>query len=102
MADDTLAVKIVAQIEGLLAGLKNAEHAIASLTAPVQNLALTLGTLGEAFAAAFAVERVAEFAEKFAELGEKALNTAFTLGASVEETDRVTTARAAPEAVASS
>jgi hypothetical protein len=89
---DEIAVRIVAEVEGLLAGLKNAEHAIEGMTAPVQHLSEYLTKLGEAFAAAFAVERVAELAEHFADLGEKALNTAFILGTTVEESDRVTTA----------
>jgi hypothetical protein len=89
---DDIVVNIVAQVEGLLSGLQTAAHEIEGLTAPVQNLAETLGKLSEAFAAAFAVEKIAEFAEKFAELGEKALNTAFILGSTVEESDRVTTA----------
>jgi hypothetical protein len=89
---DDIVVNIVAQVEGLLSGLQTAAHEIEGLTAPVQSLAETLGKLSEAFAAAFAVEKIAEFAEKFAELGEKALNTAFILGTTVQESDRVTTA----------
>jgi hypothetical protein len=82
VADDRVTVVFGAQVAELIAGVTEAKEAIESIAAPVHNFVAALGGVAEAIAAAFAVERIAEFAEKFAELGEKAQNTAFLLGAS--------------------
>src|SRR5215471_16485606 len=89
---DEIAVRIVAQVEGLVAGVEQAKTEISGFAASVNEIKESFTGVGEAFAAAFAVHQVAEFADKFAELGEKALNTAFVLGATVKESDQVTAA----------
>ncbi|MFZ3353132.1 MAG: hypothetical protein WA268_19955 [Xanthobacteraceae bacterium] len=55
------------------------------LTSPLRGVYDNLGEIAEAFAAAFAVERIAEFVTRFAELGEQITRTSAMLGMSTKE-----------------
>jgi methyl-accepting chemotaxis protein len=73
-------VKFGASIEGLTAGVNRVKEQIEGLRAPVENFLSSLSGVGEAIGAAFVVEKLAEFVEKFGEVAEKAENTAAAIG----------------------
>src|SRR5216684_1725984 len=73
MADPSITVRFGAQIGELLGGVKEIEHAIAGLRAPIDNFVGSLKGIGEALGIAFAVDKVKEFAKAAAELGDNAV-----------------------------
>jgi hypothetical protein len=84
MADDVTVV-FGASIAGLVAGVAEAKEAIEGLRAPVDSFVSSLSGIAEALGAAFAVEKIREFAVEMAELGARTLDTAYILGQSVGE-----------------
>ncbi len=85
MADDDVQVRFGAAIAGLLAGIEQAKDAIQSLTAPITAIHSSFKELGEAAAAAFAVHEIADFVEKFANLGTQTERAATLLGTSASQ-----------------
>jgi hypothetical protein len=92
MADDNIVVRISAQVGELVAGLAEAKEAVAGFGEAIGSLIGGLGGGLEAVITALGLKEIKELAESMAELGEQALNTAFILGTTVEESDQVTTA----------
>lgn len=84
MADD-VQVRFGASIEGAIAGIKQVTEQLGAMTAPITELQEAFRELTEVFAAAFAVEKIAEFTEAFANLGTQTQRTATMLGISASE-----------------
>jgi hypothetical protein len=85
MSDSEVEVQFGGDASGALASMSQVRHALMGLTEPIRGVYDNLGELAEAFAAAFAIEKIAEFVEKFAEMGEQINRTAAMIGASVEQ-----------------
>ena len=64
MSDDDVSLKFGASLEGLQAGIEEAKEQVESLSGPISEIVSSFGELGEALATAFAVEKIAEFAEE--------------------------------------
>lgn len=84
MADD-VQVRFGASIGELISGVDQVKESILSIAEPVLKVKEAIFGLGEAFAAAFGVEKVAEFYEKMAELGERTEVTMKIFGQSSRE-----------------
>ncbi len=85
MADD---VKVIfgANITGLVAGVEQIKGEIEGLNSMVGGITSTFTEVGEAVAAAFAVERLASFVEHLADMGSQLESTSAQLGFSTEKT----------------
>src|SRR5580658_5137626 len=79
MADDWQ-VQFGASIGALVEGIEGIKDKLTEITAPIQSLKGAFEELQEAMIAAFAVHEVEEFFEKFAEFGQKTIDTAIELG----------------------
>jgi hypothetical protein len=77
---DNVAVVFSAQIGQLIDGVAAVKESILSIAEPIAAVQESLGAFGEAFAAAFAVEKIAGFFEHFAELGTQTQQAATLLG----------------------
>lgn len=84
MARPDIEVIFGAQIAGLVAGVKEAEEAIKSLRAPVDEFVEGLKGVSEALGIAFAYEKVKEWITEAAEAGEHAVNLGAALNLSAE------------------
>lgn len=84
MADD-VQVRFGASIGELISGVDQVKESILSIAEPVLKVKEAIFGLGEAFAAAFGVEKIAEFYEKMAELGERTEVTMKIFGMSSRE-----------------
>lgn len=84
MADD-VSVIFSAQIGQLIDGVAEVKESILSIGETLSSVQDALGEFGEAFVAAFAVEKVAGFFEHFAELGQQTAVAASLLGVSTEQ-----------------
>lgn len=84
MADDVQVV-FSAQIGQLIDGVAQVKESILSIAEPAKELVSAFSEVGEAMLAAFAVERVEAFFEKFAELGAATLRNAAMLGVTTEQ-----------------
>jgi len=84
MSDDVKVQFGVANEEAISA-LNQVRFAIEGLTDPLRAVRSTLGEVGEAFVAAFAVEQIVEFTEKMAELGLETEKMAAILGMTTKE-----------------
>lgn len=84
MADD-VSVTFGASIDRLIAGISSATDAVKDFARGVEEIKGTAETVAEALAAAFAVEKIAQFVEKMAALGEQAERTMATLGVSAQQ-----------------
>ena len=115
MADDTdISIQFGADIDGVTSGVEQVknklrevggaaqeagEHSAISfaqiremlegLTSPLMAVRNNLGEIAEAFAAAFAVEKIADWSEEMGELGEKTERTSKILGLTTEEVGRL-------------
>lgn len=110
MADDDVQVTFGAKIDDLVSGVKQVndqlgsikdkagevgEHAsgmfsqihsaLAGIASPIRGIKDSLGELAEGFVAAFAVEKIAEYVEKFAQLGTETERTAAMFGLTTEQ-----------------
>lgn len=83
MVDD-VSVTFGASIEKLIAGIDKATDAVKGFAKPFEELQSNFALIGEAIAAAFAVERIAAFFENMAELGVQTQRTAALLGISTQ------------------
>lgn len=68
--------------------MNDLRHTMLGLIDPIRGVYSGVGELAEVFAAAFAIEKIAEFAEKMSELGADALHSAAEIGLSTEEITR--------------
>lgn len=85
MADSEVSVKFGADQSELTSAFSSITSSLEGLTSPITAVTESLGTLAEAFVAAFAVEKIEQFIEKMTELGESALKMSSVLGSSVED-----------------
>lgn len=84
MADE-MKVEFGAHAEGLIGAMTQIRFALEGLTNPIRAVRNNLGEVAEAFLAAFAVERVAEWVEKFSDLGEQVEHATHELGMSAQQ-----------------
>ena len=84
MAED-VEVTFGASIEGLNASMAQVRETLQGLSEPIRGVRDNLGELADAFIAAFAIEKVADFVKEIAELGEQAERTSAMLGLTVEQ-----------------
>jgi len=82
---DNVSVIFSAQIGQLIAGVDEVKQSILSIANPINSLTSSLGTVGEAFAAAFAVDKIDEFFSHFAELAVQTQRNAALLGVSTQQ-----------------
>lgn len=94
MAENQVDIVFGAQVSGLIAGATQVKEEIEGIRGTVDQFVGALGGIAGALAEAFAVEKIAEFAEKMADLGKKTLDAAFVLGQSVEDYTRLSGAMA--------
>ena len=86
---DKVEVQFGAQLSGLTAGINQATEQIESLTAPVANIQTAFTGFAEAAGVAFAVDRVAAWAQNVAAGGEAVKKASQALGMTVEQTSRL-------------
>jgi hypothetical protein len=84
VADD-VQVKFGAQLDGLVAGINEAKSQLESVTAPISGIKDAFSGLAEVAGAAFAVDKIIEFSEHYAELGEQIERTSQILGISTDQ-----------------
>ena len=70
---------------GTVSAIREVEHALHALVSPISGLRDSFLDVAEAAGVAFAIEKIAEFAEKMAEIGEHAVNMAAALNMSAEQ-----------------
>jgi hypothetical protein len=85
MAEEDVQVRFGASIEGLNVGIAQVREMLQGLTEPLRGVRDNLGEVAEAFVAAFAIEKIADFVKEMAELGEQAIRTSEMLGMTVEQ-----------------
>lgn len=85
MADDRIDIQFGAQISGLVSGTQAVKSQIEGLTAPITQMRSALTGIGQAIAAAFAVQQIAEFVSKVAELGERLTNISEITGLATDK-----------------
>jgi hypothetical protein len=85
MTDSDVEVKFGANADEALASMSQVRFALQGLTAPLRGVRDNLGELAEAFVAAFAVEKLAGFVERMAELGLQTERTMAQLGLTSEQ-----------------
>lgn len=78
-------VKFGASIEGLIVGVEQAKSALESVVSPISGIEAAFKGVAEVAAAAFAVDKVAEFVNSMGELGEQTERTAKIIGMSTEQ-----------------
>jgi TP901 family phage tail tape measure protein len=78
-------IKFGASIEGLTAGVNQVKEAIEGLSAPINSFMASLGGIGEAVLAAFATERVTDWAKEIGQVALRTTNLAQSVGLSAEE-----------------
>src|SRR5487761_1775799 len=86
---DKVEVQFGAQLSGLTAGINQATEQIESLTTPVANIQTAFTGFAEAAGVAFAVDRVAAWAQNVAAGGEAVKKASQALGMTVEQTSRL-------------
>jgi len=83
--DENVTVKFGAQLQGLNAGIAEAKGALQSLTAPISGIISAFSGVAAALSAAFSIDKLKQFEDKFAELGEQIERTAKITGLSTTE-----------------
>jgi hypothetical protein len=81
---DNVSVIFSAQIGQLISGVDEVKQSIQSIASPIASITGALGSVGEAFATAFAVDKIDEFFSHFAELAVQTQRNASLLGVSVQ------------------
>lgn len=84
MADD-VEIRFGATLESFNLGMAQIRETLQGLTEPLRGVRDNLGEVAEAFIAAFAVEKIADFVKEMAELGEQAVRTSEMLGMTTEQ-----------------
>lgn len=85
MSEDDVDVQFGANIEGAIAGITEVKEAVEEFAAPINALMSSFKELSEVLVATFAVEKIAEFMEQFAQLGTETQKTMSMLGVSAEQ-----------------
>ena len=85
MADDDVELRFGASLEGLQAGIEEAKEQVEGLSGPISGIVDSFKELGEALAAALAVEKIVDFAKEMGELGEATERMSKILGISTEQ-----------------
>jgi hypothetical protein len=90
MAEERIDTVFGANAEELVGSLTNIRYLLESITNPIHGVRKSLGELGEAFAAAFALDKIKEsivgLVESMGELAEQTEKLSATLGMSIEQT----------------
>lgn len=81
---DNVEVKFLGNLEGIRVSVTQMSEILRGLVSPIQGVRAQLGELAEAFAAAFAVEKINEFARSMGELGEQVERSAAIMGVSTD------------------
>jgi hypothetical protein len=89
---DKVEVQFGGQLTGLTAAINQATEQLEGMTAPISGLTAAFGALAEAGMAAFAVDRLAEWADEMARSGQEILDTSRELGMSTEQVSRLNVA----------
>lgn len=93
MADDKeINVKFGGSTGDFQSAVDSVKSAISGIGGPIGEIMGSLSELAEAFAAAFAVEKIAEFVEKYAEMGASIDHMSHSLGMSAEDASTLTVA----------
>lgn len=82
---DDLNIKFGSDLGGITSGVAQVRGLLEQVVSPITNLKGELLELGEVFAAAFAVEEVAQFVEQIAAMGEQVEHLTHQLGMAAEE-----------------
>lgn len=85
MAENDVQIRFGASTEGVNVGITQVRELLQGLTAPLRAVRANLGELAEAFAAAFAVDKVEEFTESMAALGREVEKANLTLGVNPQQ-----------------
>lgn len=85
MSDDDISVKFGAENDEAISALNQVRFAIEGLSNPLRAVRTTMGEVGEAFVAAFAVEQLTSFTEQMGELGLETEKLTEQLGLSAKE-----------------
>jgi hypothetical protein len=88
MSDD-ITLQFGASVEGATAAIDSLKGKIEGFTSPINELSGSLKELGEIVIAAFAIEKIADFAARMAEVGEEVTRTSAMLGVSVKDTQEL-------------
>ena len=83
--EEEVGVRITATADDLTAGTEKAKEGIEGIANSAAELKETLTTVAEAMGAMWAIDKLEEFVEKMAELGEQVEHTAAMTGLSVEQ-----------------
>ncbi len=86
---DEVSVKFTGSLEGIETSVTQIREFLQGLESPIRGVREQLGQLAEAFVAAFAVEKIKQFAEAMGELGDKTEAAAAILGTSTEDIGRI-------------
>jgi hypothetical protein len=82
VSDDSVQVKFGTQIDGLVAGIDAAKAQIEGITAPIDGIKSAFAGLADVIGVSFAINKITEFADRFAELGEQIDRTSKITGVS--------------------
>jgi hypothetical protein len=85
MSDSDVEVNFIARLENLFSGIGEAKEHIVAFGEEASNLTAIFSEVGEAIAVAFAVEKIAAFAEKMADLGLQTERASIILGMPAEK-----------------
>ena len=94
MAENDVEIKFGASLEGLQAGIEEAKEQVEGLSGPISGIVDSFKELGEALAAALAVEKIVDFAKEMGELGEATERMSKILGISTEQVGELSYAAA--------
>lgn len=83
MADD-VEIKFLGNLEGIRVSITQMSELLRGLVNPIQGVKKELGEIAEAFAAAFAIDKINEFARGMGELGEQIERSAAIMGTSTD------------------
>jgi hypothetical protein len=89
MATDSVRVQFSASIGALIKGVDDAKNAIDSVRQSTDRVSDGAKSLLEAFGLAFSVEKISEFVNQMADLGEQTERMASTLGISTEDVGKL-------------
>src|SRR3954469_331695 len=91
-SEEEVNVKFGASTEEFTSHVQQIRLILQGLTSPISGISKGLGELAEAFAVAFAVEKIAHFVESISDMGEEIEHATHQLGMSAEEISGLTTA----------
>src|ERR1700728_3231905 len=84
MADNDVEVKFGAQTAEATAGIDEVKSALGSFSSPIQSAIADFKALGTAIVGAFALDKIADFADKYASMGEQIERSSAMLGVSTQ------------------